>query len=571
MHKLFFIIFKMSSQSFLKKFKAKPLTESTTNAILLTDLIPSEGNKISSERKKLINIKKEETNSFFEVVPSTEEKKLEKSIKKRRIDYTESVFSKEDLHFEVKINKSFQHNNTTEENIVPIKEKQIPYSSLHGRQTRWDLESWIDEAIPLSIIDFQCFVEQNVNQMEGGDRGNVSKPEENTNKVLKSIEETIKNWKHGKRKIHCLIGAPSTGKTLMLKLLAKKYDLEWNPVHEDNPPDLKFLLANAGNQSLDSKEQLWVIEHFDFFDKQCKQILKSSFSKLLKSGPVFITLHPVTDLRPFQQYTISSCLSWPLSAKILFLEKYGPSNINWEDLYAEGNGEIPRILSYGQYHRNISSHSFENICGNETCKGFCSICTRKRRIPHNLRLLVEDTLCPRTSPIKEKMLGETDADLSIMLLQEMIPYTDCSLDSLRRCYDAISLLDCCTEYSTFVKDAFLNGLLQKQCRTENMKFSSKNNFAFPEMLFGKNRRTLQGDSKKEILIAKYRGCKHYIPRKRCTFTSNNDDGDDEEGYSKSKGLIEESEQKYEYNLGDAQVDVRDLFEDISLFQQASNI
>ena len=543
----------MSSEDFLRKCKAKIIPSSKSS--LLTDF---------SEKPKPVDLPKKvvAVNPFFEVV-SNEEKNVPKEVKKRKIDYTESVFSREDLQFEVKVNKVYTP--TEEKPIIKIPQP-APLSSKHGHQTKWDLELWIDEAIPSSFTDLECFVSQTVDQMETGDRNQKAKPDENTNKVLKGLDETILNWKKGKKKVHCFIGGPSTGKTLMLKLAAKKHNLEWCPIHEDNPVELKRMLANAGNVSLDNaQQQLWVIEHFDFFDKACKAILRGSLPKLLQSGPVFITMYPVNDIRSFQQFTLTNCLQWPLSAKIMYLEKFGPPKLNWEHLYAEGNGEIPRILSYGQYSRNIISQESERFCGKSTCQGFCSICTRKRRIPHNLRLLVEDTLCPRTSATKEKMLSETDADLSLMLLHEMIPFTNCSLDSLRRSYDAISLLDCCTEYSTFMKDAFLSGTLQTLSRTEDVNFSSKNNLPIPEMLFGKNRRTVQGDSKKETQIALYRGCKNYIPRKRCTLAEN-----DEED-RKTKGLVEDSEQKKEYEIGDAQVDVRDLFEDISLFQQASNL
>lgn len=551
------------SQAFLNKYKPTrtiPLVESPSQIQESTTTTKQSTTKESTTTKQSTtkqSISKPIVNPFFEIVSDDASQLPKKRRLSVKIAPSQSLFEKDDLQFQiVQMNSSSAIPLSSHTNDIPLssptieKPKTICYSSKHGRQTQWDLQLWIDACIPSSWTALECFALQHIDQMDIQERSQKAKPQELTSKVMQSLETSIQNWKKGIHKVHCLMGAPSTGKTLLLKLLADKYNFEFNPVHEDDSSELKLVLQNGGSVSLENKPNLWVIEHFDFFDKSCKALIRNSFKKLLQTGPVFLTMYPTMDQRGLENFIVSSCVTWNFLGKMLYLENFGPPSIEWENAYQEGNGELTKILSFQQYNRTSKESLSENLCGNPLCKGTCLLCTKKRKIPCNLRLIVEDTLCPRTSARKEAMLSESDADLSLMLLQEMIPFTETSLQNTLKCLDSISLLDCATEYSTFMKDAFIGGTLQKICRSSNINFASKCNIEIPEMLFGKHRRN---DSQKEKAIGEYRGVKNYICRKR---------GSEKE---------DETEEGKEFLMGEPQVDTRDLFDDYDLFRQASGI
>ena len=150
----------------------------------------------------------------------------------------------------------------------------------------------------------------------------------------------------------------------------------------------------------------------------------------------------------------------------------------------------------------------------------------RRRVPSNARLLVEDTLCPRSSAAKRSMLSESDADLHAMLMQEMIPQAAPSLESMCRALDALSFMDMATDYSTMLKDAFVSGAVQNVCSSSSLGFSSGSTLPIPKCLFGKHRTTAASLSDIERRVLVSRGVPHPRLRRRVGLAANDaDDGE----------------------------------------------
>jgi hypothetical protein len=215
------------------------------------------------------------------------------------------------------------------------------------------------------------------------------------------------------------------------------------------------------------------------------------------------------------------------------LKKFGPP-IDIEPFFKD-DGTISGALNNAQL--GSSPDNLLSFCGLD-CSGQCTACLQKRRIPSNWRLLVEDTVCNRSTLAKCNLLSG-DADTSICLLQEMAPMVSSDIESVCKAYEAFSFLDL-VGYSTIIKDAFLDdGLLQSQIRTKR-NFDSGTLSPVPSMFWKTNRKRTDIRS----LLQKCRGIK------------------------KKKKEEEEDE---EYMLDDPYVDFRDLDEDLPLFAQAQGL
>ena len=454
----------------------------------------------------------------------------------------------------------------------------------------WTSDLWIDAASPKTWDDLRAFVTDHVSRMDVGERGGAAKPEDCTDRVLASLDRSVVAWKARDRKVHAVVGGVNTGKTMFLRLLAQKHNLEFVQVHEDSLDELKTLLKYAQDTGLDPKSRLWVLEHFDMYDAACKRVLRDAFPRLLKSGPVFLTVWPSYDTRSLQTFNCIQALPWTLPSRLAYLDRFGKPDSDWEESFADAGADLGKTLSMQQLKRGVKTERFSlRLCESTTCGGSCPLCMARRRIPSNARMLVEDTLCPRSSMTKRAMLAETDVDLHVMLLQELVPMATSSLEAVSRALDALSLVDACTDYSTMVKDAFVTGTVQDVCKSSSVTFSSGSTVPIPKCLFGNNRLTPRAlsDIERRVLVA--RGVASPVLRARARLKVKDDDSssdEDTEGPAKKTGvkkkqrkaaatdlvvLENDSERCDELQLDGAspQTDFRDFVLEVGLFEQAA--
>jgi hypothetical protein len=456
----------------------------------------------------------------------------------------------------------------------------------------WELDLWLDVCTPSSWEALQGFVVEHVSRMESGDRGASARPEDSTDRVMARLDKTVVDWKARNRKAHALVGGVNTGKTMMLRLLAAKHNMDFVAVHEDSTEDLRTLLKSAHDTGLDPRSRLWVIEHFDMYDAACKRMLRTALPRMLMSGPVFLTVWPSFDARSLASFQCSSALGWTIPTRLAFLDRFGKPDMNWSDSFADAGSDLGKTLSQQQLSRGIRApQSSLRLCNSSMCGGSCALCMSRRRIPSNARLLVEDTLCPRTSDTKLAMLAETDADLHIMLLQELVPLAAPTLESMCTALDALSMLDCVAGFSTMVKDGFITGAVQNVCKSTSTSFSSGTMIPIPKCLFGNNRLTAAalGDIEKRVQLA--RGVVN--PRLRGRSKAARPDASDDSSSSEedvattskksakrprsgkgTDGLVvlendAESNDQFELSWVSPEADMRDYALDVSLFEQAA--
>jgi len=385
--------------------------------------------------------------------------------------------------------------------------------------SRWDTNLWIEECTPPDYESLLAFADEASGEM--GDRGKTSA---NFRQVLRAVQNTIDEKK---QKLHVLVGE-TCGKSMILRLIAKYYKFELISVQEDD--NVEEFLKNASAVGLDDTRRLWVLEHLDLlnFDKIIEIV-----PRLLKTGPVFATSWPEAEFLLSKDILISQVFSWSDEYKLKYLKKFGPL-IEIEPFFKD-DGTISGALNNAQL--GSSRDNLLSLCGQD-CKGQCTACLQKRRIPSNWRLLVEDTVCNRSTLAKCNLLSG-DVDTSICLLQEMAPMVSSDIESVCKAYEAFSFLDL-VGYSTVIKDAFLDdGLLQSEFRTKR-NFDSGTLIPVPSMFWKTNRKRPDIRS----LLQKCRGIK------------------------KKKKEEEEDE---EYMLDDPYVDFRDLDEDLPLFAQARGL
>lgn len=345
--------------------------------------------------------------------------------------------------------------------------------------TFWDTNLWI-EAGPKTWDELKAFTETC-----SPDIGDRSKMNPNPMQVLRALENTVNEKK---KKVHVLVGE-TVGKSSMLRLLAAHYKYELISVQED---DVIQFLKDSSAVGLDTTPRLWVLEHLDMyeFDKVMKVV-----PLLFKSGLVFATSWPDAPFLLDKNILISHVYPWDKPSNLKFLQMYAPIK-EWDIKESEN---ISHSLCMGQFFPS-----------------------GKTRIPTNLRFLVEDTLCDRSSEQKCSHLSG-DIETSIALLQEMIPLTT-NFGSIVRALEACSFLDLC-EYYTHVKEAFIDGTIQNTIKIRHM--DSGVTIPVPQMYWKNNR-------------------KQPIDYKKFRFQGEHE----------------------EYSLGDPETDLRDLSEDAALFAQA---
>ena len=377
--------------------------------------------------------------------------------------------------------------------------------------TKWDTELWLESG-PKTWNELVAFADEAGAEM--GDRG---KQGGSVRQVLRALQNTIDDKK---QKMHVLVGE-TRGKSMMLRLLAEHYKFELISVQEDD--NVEEFLKNASAQGLDDSKRLWVLEHLDLlnFDKIMKLV-----PRLLKSGPVFGTSWPEADflINP-TNILVSHVSSWSDDSKLLYLKKFGPP-IDMEPFFRE-SGSISGALNLAQLGRIPLRTS--SSCGLD-CHDQCSSCQKKRRIPSNLRLLAEDTVCDRSTATKcSLLLGDIDTSLS--LLHEMAPMAASDIESVCRAHEAFSFLDL-VGFSTIIKEAFIEGGTLQSAFSTKRAFDSGTLIPVPSMFWKINKKRTDV----RTLLQKYRGIK--------------------------------KDEDQEYDVDDPAVDLRDLDEDLPLFSQA---
>lgn len=240
--------------------------------------------------------------------------------------------------------------------------------------------------------------------------------------LLDTLQTYASKWKSSKPILLC--GESSCGKTSMLRALSSYLKMECVFVHADSYEELKESIIGSTAHGLTQETSMWVIEHWDLMDARCKDLVRKCIQKGIQ-GPVFLTSN-LDNYRPHKNskadppFQIVTVWPWEVS-----LQK--------ELLYTL---QVPRTLE--EY--TAALHQCSGSLGAALSMLQAGSVGKKDIPPHNLRFLIEDIMCDRTSPIKSTTASENDVDTCLSLVQEMIP-SSLAWSASKSCHLMASLLD----------------------------------------------------------------------------------------------------------------------------------
>ena len=321
---------------------------------------------------------------------------------------------------------------------------------------------WLERCVPSSWGSLQTFAPNVTLAMLQLRRGQVGLAQTMT--ALHSLTPS--------KTLTILQGAPGTGKTTMLRLLAAHKGMEVEFVHADSDDDFLECLKVSKERGLTCEKRLWVFEHFDCLSKAAR-------SALLKALPI---------------QGIAVATSWYSDENLSDLK------VNWISMDPWDHGSRVQFM-----------YTFRN--GIEITDDECSACLHAsgddiagawsmaqlriasstdlvlRAPPSNLRILVDRSLSLSGTRNELDMLQDCDDDVCVSLVHESLPAAisgPSALGALVLGLDALSTCDAATEYSSLVKNAYIGGALQA-CMPLSRSFSSGLSFSAPKSTWGKNR------------------------------------------------------------------------------------
>jgi len=331
--------------------------------------------------------------------------------------------------------------------------------------------------------------------------------------LLSKLLNCVNEWKNGKRKPVLLTGDTCTGKTTILKALAYHLGMEPIQILADSLSELKEIFTSGSARGFDSQQRFWILEHYDTYKGNDNLYIKQNISKLLKSGPVFLTRWNPTQYSPPAKW-LEYVTLWPLSlgAKSAILNCFKlPVPINDTLQYTGCIGTTICSLQAG-----IRSKVFMD------------------RVSSNVRFLIEDVLSKRVTPTKLEMAEQQDPDAGIEFVQEILP-SILPLNSL------IQQLEVCS-YSDIVSRSYQGAFITAISKTNSHKISGQffSNLSMPTMRTKLKSKLKQAQFELEVL--ELRGMSKLQARRN-------------------------NKEDYMTTLKDS--DMRDYFEEISLYHAAS--
>jgi hypothetical protein len=305
--------------------------------------------------------------------------------------------------------------------------------------------------------------------------------------ALDVLETYVKGWKS--QSLPLLIkGDTGSGKTRCLQLIAKYTNLECVCLHElfldaYTKEELREKLCGLGSKGLSCTPKLWVIEHVDTLNETVKNMVMQAIPMMMKTGAVVCTSWP-SSAEQSKKFIYLEFLPWTTASKQLFLHSsWIPATLRKHSSLAlkECGENIASTLALAQ----LWGHTLPPVTSEQEEE------ENLAHVPVNCRTLVEESFTERWCTLRSLALESSDSDVSIQLVQEMIPMAlnqgRCKkdMDILAQSFDALSSLDSCGYTSTASLKLLLEqSLLQKRIRSHACgsleKFNSGSSLPIPQ-------------------------------------------------------------------------------------------
>jgi hypothetical protein len=320
--------------------------------------------------------------------------------------------------------------------------------------------------------------------------------------LLHSLLDYVKNWNLQKLPL-LLHGETGSGKTRCLQLLGNFLGFDCVCLHDIfidqlSKEEFKERLLGFQSRGLSCNTKLWVIEHYDTLNEQQKNLLHGAFPSMMKTGALV-------------------CTSWPsssqLSARFKHLE-FLPWTTTSKKKFLSMDWSPPLLKSPAFFHR-VLKESGDNIA---SAYAFTQLWTSKSAftkfkeerdpqfdeetsyIPVNLRSLVEESFSGRWCPARSLALEAGESEITVQLLQEMVPMAimqgRCKneMHELSKTLDFFSVMDATVGYNagaykTVMEKRLIQNTVRQQATFSLEKFNSGSLLPIPQSFLSRSKGT----------------------------------------------------------------------------------
>lgn len=318
--------------------------------------------------------------------------------------------------------------------------------------------------------------------------------------LLDTLKDYVESWKTQKLPM-MLQGETGSGKTRCLQLLGSYLDLDVIFLHDIfldamTREELKERLAGLGSRGLNCSKKLWVVEHYDTLSEQQKSLLHGAFPGMMKTGAIVCTSW-MSSSQPSARFTHLEFLPWTTASKTKFLK------MGWSPALLQSK-VLKRILR--ESGENIASaYALAQLWTSRLPKQSTSaeeVQVSQEEdtayIPVNLRTLMEESFSDRWCSSRSLALEAGEPEITVQLLQEMIPMAlmqgRCRNDMQELCksLDFFSTMDSSVGYSAVAYKAvmekrLLQNSIRGQAASSLEKFNSGSLMPIPQSFVSRSK------------------------------------------------------------------------------------
>lgn len=370
-----------------------------------------------------------------------------------------------------------------------------PEVSSHSEISQEISSEFIEIYGPRSWLDIYTFSSQV--RFIPGPRNQYRK--ETFQTLLDTLKDYVKNWKSQSLPL-ILNGETGNGKTRCLQLLAKDLHLECICLHEVfieqyTREEFKEKLLGFASRGLNCASKLWVIEHIDSLNEQLKILLLQAIPSMMKTGAVVCTAWP-NSKEPSKKFRHLEFFPWTTSSKLEFLQQdWCPARLRkWSNMALKESGEnISSALCLSQLWSTSAIASANQKEDSDETHSY---------IPVNIRTLLEDSFTERWCSMRSMAVESNDIELSVQILQEMIPLAlvqgRCKQDmqNLVKSLNTLSYMDslgysASTSIKTIIEQRLLQNGVRNTATSSLEKFNSGSFLPIPASFMHKSTKTMK--------------------------------------------------------------------------------
>jgi hypothetical protein len=335
--------------------------------------------------------------------------------------------------------------------------------------------------------------------------------------LLDSLKEYVENWKTQTLPL-MLQGETGTGKTRCLQLLGKFLEFDCIFLHDIfldamSREELKERLAGLGSRGLNCSKKLWVVEHYDTLSDVQKTLLHGAFPGMMKTGPIVCTSW-MTSSQPSARFTYLEFLPWANASKTKFLTMSWSPDLKPDVLkriLRESGENIASAYALAQLWTSTTQGNGNKVHTTQTHEKTEDIGHEDTAyIPVNLRTLMEESFSDRWCPARSLALEAGEPEITVQLLQEMIPMAlvqgRCrnDLQELSRSLDFFSTMDSTVGYNAGAYKAVMEKrLLQNSIKSKATfsleKFNSGSLLPIPQSFISRSKGTSTRNLNRETI------------------------------------------------------------------------